>query len=632
MSSLMHKFVSRTDFGSYEDFLENFKILVPENFNFSFDVVDAYAMQSPDKRALVWCDDHGQEKILSFRDLKTMSDKAANLFLEHGLKKGDSVMLALRSRWEFWVCMVALNKIGAIAVPATHMLKSKDFIYRIKKANLKMAVCIGESGVPEEFDAAHKELGNIPLVKALVAGKGLKRKGWINFDAKLEEASPNFRRPAGEEATRNEDILLAYFTSGTTGYPKMVKHDQTYPLGHILTAKHWQNVEDDGLHYTVADTGWAKCAWGKIYGQWLAGSAVFVYDWDHFDLAGMMEKMRRYGVTTFCAPPAIFRFMIKSDIFRSDLSRLKYAVTSGEPLNPSVYEKFLETTGLRLMEGFGQTETVVCIANYPWMTPKPGSMGKPAPGFDIVLMDKNDKVCEVGEEGEIVIRTDRGKPVGLFVDYHLDSDKTRNVWHDRYYYTGDTAWKDEDGYFWFVGRTDDMIKSSGYRVGPFEVESALLLHPAVLEVAITGVPDPSRGQAVKATVVLTEGYSPSEELKRELQDLVKKTAAPYKYPRIVEFVEELPKTISGKIKRVEIREKDKPYLVINTLECKACERCLEACPANVLKMGDELNERGFRFAVYVGDGCLGCGACYLTCPEPLAIDVHVPQREKTEVS
>ena len=305
-------------------------------------------------------------------------------------------------------------------------------------------------------------------------------------------------------------------------------------------------------------------------------------------------------------------------------------MTAGEPLNPTVYEKFLETTGLRLMEGFGQTETVVCIANYPWMTPKPGSMGKPAPGFDIVLVDKNDKVCEAGEEGEIVIRTDKGKPVGLFTDYHLDPDKTRNTWHDDYYHTGDTAWMDEDGCFWFIGRTDDMIKSSGYRVGPFEVESALMSHPAVLEVAITGVPDAIRGQVVKATVVLTQGYAPSEELKKELQDHVKKVTAPYKYPRIIEFVEELPKTISGKIRRVEIRDKDKPYPVINSLECKACERCLEACPVEVLKMGEELNDRGYLYAVYTGDGCIGCGACYYTCPEPLAIEVHIPQKEKGE--
>jgi acetyl-CoA synthetase len=322
--------------------------------------------------------------------------------------------------------------------------------------------------------------------------------------------------------------------------------------------------------------------------------------------------------------------MIKSDMSKYNFSKLKYAVTAGEPLNPSVYQRFLETTGLRLMEGFGQTETVVCIANYLWMIPKPASMGKPAPGFDIVLVDKNDKVCDVGEEGEIVIRTDKGKPAGLFIDYHRDPDKTKHTWHDNYYHTGDTAWRDEDGYLWFVGRTDDMIKSSGYRVGPFEVESALMSHPAVLEVAITGVPDPIRGQVVKATVVLTKGYSPSEELKKELQDHVKNVTAPYKYPRIIEFVDELPKTISGKIKRVDIRAKDKPYPRLNALECKACERCIEACPVDVLKMGQEMNERGYRYVVYSDDGCIGCGACYLTCPEPLAIEVHVPQKEKEE--
>jgi acetyl-CoA synthetase len=628
--SLLDRFVSRVEYQSYDDFKQNFKIIVPQNFNFAFDVVDVYAKENPDKKALVWCNDRDEDKILSFKDLKILSDKAANFFQKHGIKKGDTVMLTLKSRWEFWVCMVGLNKLGAISIPSTHMLKKKDFIYRIKKADLKMIVCIGENGLPDEVDGAHQELGDAHLVKALGGGQDLARKGWINFNAELAEASSDFVRPQGARATKNEDIILAYFTSGTTGYPKMVKHDQTYPLGHILTAKYWQNVGDDGLHYTVADTGWAKCAWGKIYGQWIAGSAVFVYDYDRFDAGIMMEKMIKYGVTTFCAPPTIFRFMIKSDMSKYDCSTMKYAVTAGEPLNPTVYTKFLETTGLKLMEGFGQTETVVCIANYTWMNPKPGSMGKPAPGYDIVLVDKNDKICEVGEEGEIVIKTDKGKPVGLFTDYHLDPDKTRNTWHDDYYHTGDTAWMDEDGYFWFVGRTDDMIKSSGYRVGPFEVESALMSHPAVLECAITGVPDPVRGQVVKATVVLTKGYSPSEALKKELQDHVKKVTAPYKYPRIIEFMDELPKTISGKIRRVEIREKDKPYPIIDALECKACERCILDCPANVLKLGDELNDRGYRFVKYSGDGCIGCGACYYTCPEPQAITVHIPAKEKAE--
>ncbi|NYT02949.1 MAG: AMP-binding protein [Methanosarcinales archaeon] len=630
MTSLLSRFVSRTDFESYEDFKENFKIIVPENFNFAFDVVDVYGREDPEKRALVWCNDSGEEKILTFGEIKFLSDKAANLFQKFGIQKGDCVMLTLKSRYEFWICMVALNKLGAIAIPATHMLKKKDLVYRIKRANLRMVICIEGDGVPEEVEGAHRELPDYPLKKLFVGNKNDDRPGWINFDRELEAASPDFARPTGDQATSNSDILLAYFTSGTTGYPKMVNHDQTYPLGHILTARYWQNVEDDGLHYTVADSGWAKAVWGKLYGQWIAGSAIFVYDYDRFDAGRMMEKIAAYGVTTFCAPPTIYRFMIKGDMSRYNFSTLKYAVTAGEPLNPSVYNKFRETTGLRLMEGFGQTETVVSIANYPWMEPKPSSMGKPSPGYDVVLVDRNDRVCEVGEEGEIVIKTDKGRPAGLFVDYHLDPEKVRNTWHDGYYHTGDTAWVDEDGYFWFVGRTDDIIKSSGYRVGPFEVESALLTHPAVLECAVTGVPDPLRGQAVKATVVLMKGYEPSESLKKELQDHVKKVTAPYKYPRIIEFVEELPKTISGKIQRFEIREKDKPYPLINALECKACERCILACPTNVLKMGEEFNERGYHFAKYSGDGCIGCGACYYTCPEPLAIEVHIPLKESVE--
>jgi acetyl-CoA synthetase len=628
MSSLLDRFVSRTDFESYEDFKENFKITVPENFNFAFDVVDVYAKDDPDKLALVWCNDFGEEKITTFGQMKLQSDKAANFFRKHGIGKGEAVMLSLKSRYEFWICMVGLHKIGAVAIPATHMLKKKDIFYRIRRADLKMIVCIEDDGVPEEVDGACEELGNGTVLKAFVGNE--EREGWLNFREELEAASPNFERPAVTEATKNSDVLLAYFTSGTTGNPKMVNHDQTYALGHILTAKYWQNVEDGGLHYTVADTGWGKAVWGKLYGQWIAGSAVFVYDYDRFDAGRMMEMASKYGVTTFCAPPTIYRFMIKEDMSRYDFSTLKYAVTAGEPLNPTIYNRFLEATGLRLMEGFGQTETVVAIANYPWMDPKPGSMGKPSPGYEMVLVDKNDKVCEVGEEGEIVIKTDKGRPIGLFVDYHLDPEKMRNTWHDDYYHTGDTAWIDEDGYFWFVGRADDIIKSSGYRVGPFEVESALLTHPAVLECAITGVPDPLRGQVVKATVVLTKGYAPSEDLKIELQNHVKGITAPYKYPRIVEFADELPKTISGKIRRVEIREKDKPHPVINALECKACERCIVACPANVLKLGEELNARGYHFAVYSGEGCIGCGNCYYTCPEPFAIEVHIPSKEKFE--
>jgi acetyl-CoA synthetase len=556
MSSLLSRFVYRTEFESYEDFKENFKIIIPENFNFAYDVVDVYAEEFPDKVGLVWCNDFGEEKTFTFKDLKRLSDKAANLFLNLGIEKADTVMLTLKSCYEFWVCMIALHKIGAIAIPATHMLTKKDIVYRIEKADLKMIVCIEEECVLEQVDGAHKELGHIPLAKAFVGSSGAKRDGWINFRDALENSSLELKGPDERATTRNDDILLAYFTSGTTGYPKMVRHDHVYPLGHILTAKYWQNVVEDGLHYTVADTGWAKWAWGEMYGQWLSGSAVFGYDYQRFDADRVMEKVSEYGVTTFCAPPTVYRFMIKGDMSRYDFSTLRYAVTAGEPLNPTVYDKFLENTNLRLMEGYGQTETVVAIASYPWMVPVPGSMGRPSPGYDILLIDENDDECDVGEVGEIVINTDKVRPIGLFVDYHLDPVKLAKTWYGGYFRTGDTAWVDKDGYFWFVGRTDDIIKSSGYRVGPFEVESALMSHPSVLECAITGAADPLRGQVVKATIVLTAEYAPSDALKKELQEHVKRETAPYKYPRIIEFVDELPKTISGKIRRVEIRERD----------------------------------------------------------------------------
>ena len=461
-------------------------------------------------------------------------------------------MLTLKSRYQFWFCILALHKLGAITIPATHMLKTKDIVYRIKSAGIKMVVCIAEDGVPPYFDEAHQELDR-DLLKVLVGDES--REGWFNFGQEIEKASPEFKRPTDDGKTEINDPCLVYFSSGTTGLPKMVQHDYTYCLAHIITA-YWQNVMEDGLHYTVADTGWAKAMWGQIYGQWIKGSAVFVYDYERFDAANMLEKASKHGVSTFCAPPTIYRFLIKEDLSKYDFSTLKYAVTAGEPLNPEVYNKFYEFTGLKLMEGFGQTECVVCVANFPWMEPRPGSMGKPSPRYQIELMDLEGNPCDVGEEGELVIKTEDGKPPGLFNGYYQDPDKTAQEWHHGYYHTGDTAWKDEDGYFWFVGRKDDIIKSSGYRIGPFEVESAVISHPAVLECAITGVPHPVRGQVVKATVVLTKEYPPSEELKLEIQNHVKKVTAPYKYPRVIEFVDELPKTISGKIRRVEIRSKD----------------------------------------------------------------------------
>jgi acetyl-CoA synthetase len=553
MSSLLEKFVSQVDFESYPDFKDNFRIKTPENFNFAYDVVDEYARLYPEKVALVWCNDD-TEKIFTFSDMKEYSDRAANFFAQQGVKKGDRVMLTLKSRYHFWFCILALHKLGAITIPATHMLKARDIVYRIKNAGIKMVVCIGEDGVPECFDEAHQKLGDTPLLKALVGDED--RDGWFNFSQELEKASPEFQRPTGDEAAGDQDISLIYFSSGTTGLPKMVMHHHTYPLGHIITAKYWQNVVEDGLHYTVADTGWAKAMWGQIYGQWISGTAVFVYDYERFNAAKMLDKASHHGVTTFCAPPTIYRFLIKEDLSQYNFSTLEYAVTAGEPLNPEVYNKFYEFTGLKLMEGFGQTELVVCIANFPWMAPRPGSMGKPSPGYNIQIMNPEGKECDVGEEGEITVKTADGKPPGLFGGYFKDPEKTDAAWHDGYYHTGDTAWKDEDGYLWFVGRNDDMIKSSGYRIGPFEVESAVISHPSVLECAITGVPHPVRGQVVKATIVLTGDYEPSPELEKEIQNHVKKVTAPYKYPRVIEFVDELPKTISGKIRRVEIREKD----------------------------------------------------------------------------
>ncbi|MCK9595249.1 MAG: AMP-binding protein [Candidatus Omnitrophica bacterium] len=545
---MLNNFV-KGHFDSYEDFANNLNIIVPRNFNFAYDVADRIARENPHKKALVWCNDKGQEEQFTFGEIKNFSDKTANLLNGLGIKKGDPVMLILKRHYQFWFCLLALHKIGAIAIPATHLLKTKDIIYRNNAAGIKMIISCDEPEVIDNINAAQKD--SPTLEHKVCVGK--QHPGWVDFTRELEKASDKFLRPAGKNASQNNDILLLYFTSGTTGMPKMVQHNFTYPLGHILTAKYWQNVALNGLHLTVADTGWAKAAWGKIYGQWLAGSAVFVYDYDKFIPRDLLGVISRYEITTFCAPPTIYRYLIKEDIGRYNLKGLKYCVVAGEPLNPEVYSQFLKLTGIRLMEGFGQTECTVAIATYPWMKPKPGSMGKPSPGYDIDLINDAGESCQAGEEGQIAIHTDKQKPVGMFDGYFRDPKLTKSVWHDGIYYTGDMAWRDEDGYYWFVGRSDDLIKSSGYRIGPFEVESALLEHPAVLECAITAVPDPERGQIVKASVVLTKNYKSCPELVQQLQDHVKKITAPYKYPRIIEFVTELPKTISGKIRRVELR-------------------------------------------------------------------------------
>ena len=549
---MVEKFLSRTVFTSQEDYIRNFRIRVPADFNFAYDVVDAYAAEEPDKKALLWTDDRGGEIQFTFADMKRETDRTASYFQSLGIGRGDMVMLILKRRYEFWFSILALHKLGAVAIPATHLLTRKDVVYRCNMAGVKAIVAAGEPVITGHIAAAMPES---PTTKLLISVGPEVPEGFLDFHEGIRHAAP-FVRP--QHVNTNDDIMLMYFTSGTTGEPKMVAHDFTYPLGHISTGCFWHNLHEGSLHLTIADTGWAKAAWGKLYGQWLAGANIFVYDHEKFTPADILRKIGQYRITSLCAPPTIYRFLIREDLSKYDLSSLEYCTTAGEALNGAVYDTFKRLTGVRLMEGFGQTETTLTLATFPWMEPKPGSMGVPNPQYDIDLLTPDGRLAEDGEQGQIVIRTDRGKPLGLFKEYYLNDGMTHEVWHDGVYYTGDVAWRDEDGYFWFVGRADDVIKSSGYRIGPFEVESALMTHPAVVECAITGVPDEIRGQVVKATIILGEKYRPraGEELIRELQDHVKRITAPYKYPRIIEFVDELPKTISGKIRRKAIRADD----------------------------------------------------------------------------
>ncbi|MEE0997237.1 MAG: AMP-binding protein [Paludibacteraceae bacterium] len=550
---MLEKYLPKVDFDSLDDFRQNFKINVPDNFNFGYDIVDGWAEKEPDKVALRWTNDKGEHIDFTFADIKRESDKTASFFMEQGIGKGDMVMLILKRRYEFWFSIVALHKIGAVVIPATHLLTKKDIVYRNNAADIKAIVAVGDDIIlPHIADAMPES----PSVKSLISVGPKVPEGWVDFHKGIESAAP-FVKPACPNT--NDDIMLMYFTSGTTGNPKMVAHYFTYPLGHIVTARYWHNLRQDSLHLTVADTGWGKAVWGKLYGQWIVGATVFVYDHEKFTPADMLKMIEEHKITSFCAPPTIFRFMIREDLNKFDLSSLKYCTIAGEPLNPAVYEAFYNATGIKLMEGFGQTETTMTIGTFPWMEPKPGSMGVPNPAYDMDLITGDGRSAEDGEQGEIVLRTDKVKPLGLFKEYYRDAEKTKEVYSDNVYHTGDIAWRDEDGYYWFVGRTDDVIKSSGYRIGPFEVESALMTHPAVVECAITGVPDEVRGQVVKATIVLAKAYKDKagEELVKEIQNHVKKTTAPYKYPRVVEFVEELPKTISGKIRRVEIRGEKK---------------------------------------------------------------------------
>ncbi|MDO4933250.1 MAG: AMP-binding protein [Prevotella sp.] len=607
---LLSRFLTQTHFESQDDFIRNLHFKIPERFNFAYDVMDVWAEEQPDKLALLWTNDEGEYRRFTFGELKTLTDRTAAWFMQLGIGRGDKVMLILKRRYEFWLSMLALHKIGAIAIPATHMLTRHDIVYRNTRAGVKAIVCVGEEYVMRQVSEA---MPDSPTVETLISVGPLRAEGFHDWQSEWEQA-PAFVRP--DYVNDNDDTMLMYFTSGTSGEPKMVAHDFLYALGHLTTGVFWHNLSADSIHLTVADTGWGKAVWGKMYGQWFAGAVVFVFDHEKFTADKLLRQIERYRITSFCAPPTVYRFMIHEDFSKYDLSSLRYCCTAGEALNPAVYDRFLELTGIRLMEGFGQTETTMTLGTMPWTTPKPGSMGLPNPQYDIALVKPDGTPCEDGEKGEIVIKTsqssegrvkrydysqalnmeqgnigqsedgyhtsepnthfpelpksnhtsslythtsDLKKPLGLFKEYYRDEELTRRVWHDGMYHTGDVAWRDEDGYYWFVGRIDDVIKSSGYRIGPFEVESALMTHPAVVECAITGVPDDIRGMVVKATVVLHADWKDraGDDLVKELQQHVKRETAPYKYPRIIEFVDELPKTISGKIRRVEIREKDK---------------------------------------------------------------------------
>lgn len=550
---MIERFLTQTHFTSEEDYRKNLHFNIPENFNFAYDVMDVWAEEQPDKVALIWTNDEGEEKFFTFADIKRESDQTAAYFASLGIGHGDMVMIILKRRYEWWLTMLALHKLGAIAIPATHMLTKHDIVYRNNRASVRAIVCVGEDYVLTQVSEAMSES---PTVRTLISVGPEVPDGFHDWHKEWQNA-PAFVRP--NHVNTNDDTMLMYFTSGTSGEPKMVAHDFLYALGHLTTGVFWHNLSEDSIHLTVADTGWGKAVWGKFYGQWFAGAAVFVFDHEKFTAEKILRKIEQYHITSFCAPPTVYRFMIREDFSQYDLSSLRYCCTAGEALNAAVYDKFYELTGIRLMEGFGQTETCMTLGTMPWMTPKPGSMGKPNAQYDIDLLKPDGTPCEDGEKGQIVVRVGDVKPLGLFKGYYRDDKLTRQAWHDGIYYTGDMAWRDEDGYYWFVGRIDDVIKSSGYRIGPFEVESALMTHPAVVECAITGVPDEIRGMVVKATVVLGKEWKDKagDELVKELQNHVKHETAPYKYPRIIEFVDELPKTISGKIRRVEIREKDK---------------------------------------------------------------------------
>lgn len=563
--------------------LETFSVHYPDNFNFGYDIVDDIAMNDPDRRAMIWCNPEGEEHIFTFADMKRWSDKTANFLVDQGIKRGDYVLVVLRRHYQFWFVATALAKIGAVMVPATFMLKEHDLEYRLNGASISSIICTsvgeisqiadnvidecpsvtsrilvnGAGGGTTKYDDEGNLIAVAGTVGAALSGEegicaaSIERKGWADFNSGVRAASEVFER----RDTVAAEPMLMYFSSGTSGNPKMVLHNSGYAVAHLITAKHWHNVQPDGVHFTIADTGWGKAVWGKYYGQWLMEACVLTYDFDRFNAGEILSLISKYQVTTLCCPPTMYRLMMSENFDAYDLSSLQYSTTAGEALNPDLFNFWKEHTGLTIYEGFGQTETPLTIANLKHSTPRSGSMGKPVPLYDVEIQRDDGSRCNTGETGEICIRMEP-RPAGIMMEYYRDPEKTANAIYDGWYHTGDTAWVDEDGYFWYVGRNDDVIKSSGYRIGPFEIESELLEHEAVRECAVTGVPDPVRGFAVKATVVLADGFKGSDELTRELQAWVKHRTAPYKYPRIVEYVDALPKTVNGKIRRVAIRQKD----------------------------------------------------------------------------
>ena len=540
-SLVCHKFVKPVE--DSEGRLVDISFENTEEFNFAFDIVDKIAKKSPDKTAMVHIARDMTERVFTYQQIKEYSCQTANYFRSLGIKKGDRVMLVLKRHYQFWFSILALHRLGAIVIPATHQLQAHDFEYRFNSAGVSAIVCTSDDNTPAHVDECADKCPT--LVTKVVVGQS--REGWHNFDEEYKLFSRRFRRE--EDTACGDEPMLMFFTSGTTGYPKIATHKFSYPLGHFVTAKYWHSVSRDGLHFTISDTGWGKALWGKLYGQWLCEGSVFVYDFDRFDASVILPMFAKYSITTFCAPPTMYRMLIKQDLSKYDLSSIKHATIAGEALNPEVFKQFEAATGLQLMEGFGQTETTLTIANLIGTTPKPGSMGKANPMYDIDIIKADGTPAQLGENGEIVVKTSEKVPCGLFLGYYNQQEKTDEVWHDGYYHTGDLAWKDEDGHFWYVGRVDDVIKSSGYRIGPFEIENVIMELPYVLECGVSAEPDELRGQVVKASIVLTKGTVPSEELKKEIQKYVKEHTAPYKYPRIVVFRDSLPKTISGKIQR-----------------------------------------------------------------------------------